>query len=58
MILQTFTNPVWTVDTVGRVYLVLFLIACFVIYHLLDSLKIMISDLVNIISGFIKKLRH
>lgn len=55
MILQTFSNPVWTVDTVGRVYLVAFILGGFLLYHLIDSLKITILDLIKIVRNWFNK---
>lgn len=44
MILQTFRNPVWTVNEVGSIYLCVILIAVFLIYNLFDSIREIISD--------------
>lgn len=45
MILQTFHDPVWTISEAGAIYLLLFLIAGFLIYNLFDSIVDIVSDL-------------
>lgn len=52
MILQTFNNPIWTISEVGSIYLLIFLIAGFLICNLFDSIVEMGSDLKN---GFDEK---
>ena len=51
MTLQTFTNPVWTVETVGGIYIAIILIAIFLAYHLLDSLSVIATDIYRWIKG-------
>ncbi len=52
MILQSFENPVWTVDQVGAVYLICIAAFIFVLYHVIDSLVITIKDIISLIKGW------